>query len=175
MKINLKISLLSICTIFMQSCGVLSFSDYVELPGIHSFSVQDFTAGSADIDDDTRQRLASLLREYIARNTNLAQVNEYGDICYAGNIISLKSSTDDQPEYSYSNNSSNRNSSQETLTIVVEVSYTNNNSEAKSFQNKIFSAKSDILGGKDPKSKESIGQVLEKLVRDIYEQTLNTW
>lgn len=174
MKISLKISLLFICVMLMQSCGVLSFSDYAELPGIHSFSVQDFTAGSADIEDHTRQRLAKLLREYIARNTRLTQVNDHGDICYAGNIISIKCDTDDQPEYGYSIN--NRSNNQlTTLTIVAEVSYTNNNSETKSFQNRIFSAKSHILSGKDPKSKESIEQVLEKLVRDIYEQTLNTW
>ena len=175
MKISLRISLLFICAMLMQSCGVLSFSDYIELPGIHSFSVQDFTAGSADIEDHTRQRLAQLLREYIVRNTRLTQVNDYGDICYAGNIISIKCDTDDQQEYGYSSSNNRSNNRLTTLTIVATVSCTNNNSGAKSFQNRIFSAKSYILNGKDPKSKESIEQVLEKLVRDIYEQTLNTW
>src|SRR5688572_18077018 len=78
--------LMLMCPVFISGCGAYSFTGTNLSPDIKTFSVLNFTMGTAGGPSDLPQRLTEDLKEYFQRNTSLISQPGGGDLVLEGSI-----------------------------------------------------------------------------------------
>ena len=172
---GLVVLMITLLTALVQSCGVYSFTGAALPPSIKSISIQNFYNDTGNGPPDLSQIFTENLRDYYLKNTNLAVVNEEGDLQLEGSIIGYNL-TPVAPTASNDPNTPDRAGLQR-LTITVRVEYINTQDESQSFS-KNFSFYEDYnpevtdLISEEPRL---ISIIFETIIFDIFTNTVANW
>ncbi|MCF0049972.1 LPS assembly lipoprotein LptE [Dyadobacter chenwenxiniae] len=156
------------CSIFMSGCGVYSFTGTNLSPDIKTFSVLNFTMGTAGGPSDLPQRLTEELKEYFQRNTSLISQPGGGDLILEGSItgydvLAAAPTANDQAGL-------NR------LNVTVQVRYTNAKDETKNFDQS-FTYYADFPQDQTLNQNEArlLPTIRENLVQQIFNKSAADW
>ena len=156
------------CSIFMSGCGVYSFTGTNLSPDIKTFSVLNFTMGTAGGPSDLPQRLTEELKEYFQRNTSLVSQPGGGDLLLEGSItgydvLAAAPTANDQAGL-------NR------LNVTVQVRYTNAKDETKNFDQS-FTYYADFPQDQTLNQNEArlLPTIRENLVQQIFNKSAADW
>ncbi|WP_243517829.1 MULTISPECIES: LPS assembly lipoprotein LptE [unclassified Candidatus Cardinium] len=161
--------------LWLNSCGLFTFSGVALSPDIKTFSVKSFYTEVSEGPTDMTQKLTEKLESKILRMTTLTKEEKDGDIQYEGVIKSFAYrtafSTKDKGDYSSGDNNPKE---VQRLTITIEVSYLNPADEDSSFKKKQFSASADIFSNENQLEKEPllIEEIFCQLVDDICNKSI---
>ena len=156
------------CALFLSSCGVYSFTGTNLSPDIKTFSVLNFTMGTAGGPPDLPQRLTGELKEYFQRNTSLLSQPGGGDLVLEGSItgydvLAAAPTANDQAGL-------NR------LNVTVQVRYTNAKDETKNFDQS-FTYYADFPQDQTLNQNEArlLPVIRENLVQQIFNKSAADW
>jgi hypothetical protein len=169
---NIKKWILLLCflhgSVFISSCGVYSFTGTNLSPDIKTFSVLNFTMGTAGGPSDLPQRLTEDLKEYFQRNTSLTSQPGGGDLVLEGSItgydvLAAAPTANDQAGL-------NR------LNVTVQVRYTNAKDETKNFDQS-FTYYADFPQDQTLNQNEArlLPTIRENLVQQIFNKSAADW
>ncbi len=167
----------SICFVvtllWLQGCGVFTFSGVALPPDINTFSIQQFYTEVSDGPTDMPSKLTEALESKILRMTPLIREEKDGDIQYEAVIKSFAYTT----TFTTKTDDENNPKEVQRLTITIEVSYLNRSDEASSFNKKQFSASADMISTENKSEKEPIliEEIFTKLVDDICNKSIDNW
>ncbi|WP_223860817.1 LPS assembly lipoprotein LptE [Spirosoma validum] len=155
-------------SLFIQSCGVYSFTGTTLSPDIKTVTVNNFVLATAGGPANLPLTLNEKLKEYYQRYTSLKVIPANGDMLLEGNItgydlIAVAPTAQDQAAV-------NR------LQITVLVRYYNNKDESKNFEQS-FSFYKDFPQAQTLSQNESrlVPQILDQIVLDIFNKTAADW
>ncbi|WP_020600121.1 LPS assembly lipoprotein LptE [Spirosoma panaciterrae] len=155
-------------SLFIQSCGVYSFTGSTLSPDIKTVTVNNFVLATAGGPANLPLTFNEKLKEYYQRYTNLKVVPANGDIVLEGNItgydlLAVAPTAQDQAGV-------NR------LQITVLVRFYNNKDESKNFEQS-FSFYQDFPQGQTLSQNESrlVPKILDQIVLDIFNKTAADW
>ncbi len=161
---------LFILSIGVNSCKIsYSFSGTNISPEVKTFSVEDFPNRAQLYIPNLSETFVDKLKEKILSQTNLIQVtNKQGDINFSGAIT----------DYTIRPNavSGNETAATNRLTITINVKYTNNKDHKQDWE-KSFSNYADYNANQDISQveEELINEVLDKIIQDIYNNSIASW
>lgn len=160
--------LILICPVFMSGCGVYSFTGTNLSPDIKTFSVLNFTMGTAGGPSDLPQRLTEDLKEYFQRNTSLISQPGGGDLVLEGSITGY----DVTPAAPTANDQAGLNR----LNVTVQVRYTNAKDETKNFDQS-FTYYADFPQDQTLNQNEArlLPTIRENLVQQIFNKSAADW
>jgi len=155
-----------------SSCGVYSFSG-VSISA-RNISIAEFYNNTDLGPANLGQTFTNRLRDYMLQNTNLAIVQESGELQMEGIITDYKIT---QVAPTVSNNPNQFDASaQSQLTISVRVTYTNTKDDTMSFENKSFSFPQNVDNDNpDAISEAVINKVLDQIILDIFNASVANW
>jgi hypothetical protein len=155
-------------SVFISGCGVYSFTGTNLSPDIKSFSVLNFTMGTAGGPSDLPQRLTEELKEYFQRNTSLISQPGGGDLVLEGSItgydvLAAAPTANDQAGL-------NR------LNVTVQVRYTNAKDETKNFDQS-FTYYADFPQDQTLNQNEArlLPTIRENIVQQIFNKSAADW
>ena len=171
----LKLNLILLLAILMNSCGAYSFTGASLPPSIKTISIQNFYNDAGSGPPDITQVLTENMRDYYLKNTNLGVVTADGDLQLEGSIVGYQLT----PVAPTSSNDPNRpdRAGLQRLTITVRVEYVNTQDETMSFS-KNFSHFADYnpeitdLISEEPRL---ISEIFEVVIFDIFSNTVANW
>ncbi|WP_308420196.1 LptE family protein [Dyadobacter sediminis] len=156
------------CTVFISGCGVYSFTGTSLSPDIKTFSVLNFTTGTAGGPADLPLRLTEELKEYFQRNTSLISQPGGGDLILEGSItgydvLAAAPTANDQAGL-------NR------LNVTVQVRFTNAKDETKNFDQS-FTYYADFPQDQTLNQNEArlLPTIRENLVQQIFNKSAADW
>ena len=164
MKKTLLISLVFV----ISSCGFYSFTGASIQNDIKTFSVDYFNNKSNNINPSLSSVFTETLKEHIASQTSLAQIENNGDVTFNGEIISYSI----KPISIQSNEIARQNR----LTIKVKVEF-ENKSENKLNFNSNFSRYKDFPANEDLSQVEEtyMQEICKELAEDIFNKSFVNW
>jgi hypothetical protein len=156
---------------FLQGCGIYSFSGTSLPPKAKTISL-DFQSKVALGPPDLVEKFQQQLGDELVQRTPLKRVYTKGDLQLEGDIRQFKYTSmaptkkEDRNEVSI-----------DRLTIEVQMSYINLYNEKASFSKKIFSKYADTSAYKSRTDEEPrlIEEIITKLVKDIFNETVASW
>ena len=155
-------------SLFIQSCGVYSFTGTTLSPDIKTVTVNNFTLATAGGPANLPLTFNEKLKEYYQRYTNLKVIPNNGDMLLEGNItgydlLAVAPTAQDQAGV-------NR------LQITVLARFYNNKDESKNFEQS-FSFYQDFPQGQTLSQNESrlVPKILDQIVLDIFNKTAADW
>ncbi|WP_374754343.1 LPS assembly lipoprotein LptE [Dyadobacter crusticola] len=153
---------------FLSGCGVYSFTGTNLSPDIKTFSVLNFTMGTAGGPSDLPQRLTEDLKEYFQRNTSLTSQPGGGDLILEGSITGY----DVLPAAPTANDQAGLNR----LNVTVQVRYTNAKDETKNFDQS-FTYYADFPQDQTLNQNEArlLPTIRENLVQQIFNKSAADW
>ena len=156
------------CSIFMSGCGVYSFTGTNLSPDIKTFSVLNFTMGTAGGPSDLPQRLTEELKEYFQRNTSLVSQPGGGDLLLEGSITSY--------DVLAAAPTANDQAGLNRLNVTVQVRYTNAKDETKNFDQS-FTYYADFPQDQTLNQNEArlLPTIRENLVQQIFNKSAADW
>jgi hypothetical protein len=121
------------------------------------------------------QTFTNQLKNYFIQNSNVAVVQEEGELQLEGEIADFRVSPI-APTGGGDPNDINRASSTR-LTITVKVSYVNTQDETMNFRDKTFSFYKDFPNDQNLTDVEELytRQIFERIVNDIFNATVANW
>lgn len=154
---------------FAPSCKInYSFTGTNLSPLVKTFSVYYFPNRARLINPTLSQTLTEELRDKLQRQTSLNEMTEGGDLEFEGQITGyelrpMSIQKDDQ-------------SAQTRLTVTLKLKYTNNKVPEDDFE-KTFSAYEDFDTSQPISAVEDelVAAIVEKLIEDIFNQTIANW
>lgn len=156
------------CSLFIESCGVYSFTGTTLSPDLKSITVGNFTLATAGGPANLALNLNERLKEYYQRYTNLKVIPNNGDLSLEGTItnydlLAVAPTASDQAGL-------NR------LQVTVLVRFVNNKDETKNFEQS-FSFYQDFPQNQTLTQNESrlVPKILDQLVLDIFNKTAADW
>ncbi|MEZ0611266.1 LPS assembly lipoprotein LptE [Fibrella sp. WM1] len=156
------------CALYIQSCGVYSFSGTTLSPDIKSVTVNNFTLQTAGGPANLPLTLTEKLKEYYQRYTSLKVLPTGGDMALEGTItgydlIPVAPTASDQAGL-------NR------LQITIQVRFTNTKDDTKSFD-QAFSFYKDFPQNQTLSQNEGrlVPEILDQLVLDVFNKTAADW
>ena len=161
--------------LFLQGCGIYSFSSGIPLPSaLKTFSLQihaDVALGPSDLAEKFQQQLSNTLLQ----RTALQEVHTAGNVHIEGIIkqfeyVAVAPTQGERAEQDIE-------ADIERLTIEIELNYNNPYQEGTSFSKKKFVQHADMIVNTDRNSEEPrlIEEVFTKLVEDILSATVENW
>lgn len=169
MKKNILIALLSPAAfLFVEGCGVYSFTGASVSPDVKSVSIQYFPNNAAIVQPALSQQFTEKLKEKFISQTSLALVENSGDLQFEGAITGY----DAAPTAIQGNEAAALNR----LTIRVNVKFTNTKDEKQNFET-TFSRFADYDSKLTLSSveQELISQINVQLVDDIFNKAVVNW
>ncbi|WP_025763880.1 LPS assembly lipoprotein LptE [Dyadobacter tibetensis] len=150
------------------SCGVYSFTGTSLSPDIKTFTIINFTMGTAGGPADLPLRLTEQLKEYYQKNTSLTQLPTGGDLIIEGSIISY----DVVPAAPTANDQAGLNR----LNVTAQVRFTNALDETKNFDQS-FTYYADFPQDQTLNQNEArlLPTILENLVQQIFNKSAADW
>ena len=173
-KISLRNNLYVFTLLWLQSCGIFTFSGIMLSPDLQTFSIQEFYTEVSDGPLDAYKTITTELENRILRETPLRRESQNGDLQYEGTMKSFVYTS----VFSAEGNKKDTLQEVQRLTITVEVSYVNRLSEEVSFKKKLFSASKDLNADADKESKEKelVKEIIREIVDHIFSQSIdNNW
>ena len=173
MNNSTKLFTLIILTLFINKCGVYSFTGASIPEGTETFQVNYFVnvAGNrpgSTVEPGLDQEFTIALQDLILNQTNLNLVTNNGDLVYDGEII--------QYSITPTTSTSNNTAAQNRLTMRVNVRYTNKLKEEDSFEQGFsffydFDANQQLYDIKTAANKD----LFERITLDIFNASLAKW
>ena len=167
---NLKIKIIAILTLLtLVSCNVnYNFTGTSKIKA-KTFQVNYFTNNAEIVEVGIERTFTQKLQNTILNQTNLNLVTSGGDLLYEGEIV----------EYRITPMSANASqlSSQNRMTITINVRYTSKNSEEDNFE-KRFSFYHDYSANELPSPKlinEALEDIYGRITQDIFNESLAKW
>ncbi len=168
MKYIITSLLIVYCSLFIESCGVYSFSGTTLSPDLKTITITNFTLATAGGPANLTLQLNEKLKEYYQRYTSLKIVPANGDLILEGSItgydlLAVAPTASDQAGI-------NR------LQVSVQARFVNNKDETKSFEQG-FSFYQDFPQNQTLTQNESrlIPKILDQIVLDIFTKTAADW
>jgi hypothetical protein len=154
--------------LFMEGCGVYSFTGASIPPEAKTISIAYFVNNATLVEPTLSQTLTDALRSRFQSQTNLSLVDENGDLQLEGIITDYST----KPVAIQGNQTAALNQ----LTISIEVKYTNTFDHTKDFDTKFsrfeqYPSESDLNSVKD----QLIADISEALVDDIFNKSVVNW
>ncbi len=155
-------------TLFSSSCGVYSFTGTSLSPDIKTFSVVNFTMGTAGGPADLPRQLTEQLKEYFQKNTSLSQLPVGGDLIIEGSIVGY----DVLPAAPTANDQAGLNR----LNVSAQVRFSNALDETKNFDQS-FTYYADFPQDQTLNQNEArlLPTILENLVQQIFNKSAADW
>ena len=152
----------------MSSCGIYSFSGTSLSSEYKTFSITNFTMGTAGGPANLPLTLNEKLKEYFQRNTSLTLVQSGGDLHFEGSVVGY----DVVPVAPTANDQAGFNR----LTVTVQVRFSNNRDESKSFDQS-FNFYADFPQSQTLNQNESrlLPPILDQIVQDIFNKSAADW
>ena len=166
---KLKIKIITILTLFLLvSCNVkYNFTGTGKI-NAKTFQVNYFQNNAEIVEVGIERTFTQKLQNTIQNQTNLDLVSSGGDLLYEGEIV----------EYRITPMASNANqqSSQNRMTITINVRYSSKNSEDDNFE-KRFSFYHDYDANLLPSAvlNEALEIIYERITQDIFNESLAKW
>lgn len=166
---KLKIKIITILTLFLLvSCNVkYNFTGTGKI-NAKTFQVNYFQNNAEIVEVGIERTFTQKLQNTIQNQTNLDLVPSGGDLLYEGEIV----------EYRVTPMASNANqqSSQNRMTITINVRYSSKNSEDDNFE-KRFSFFHDYDANLLPSAvlNEALEIIYERITQDIFNESLAKW
>jgi len=166
---KLKIKIITILTLFLLvSCNVkYNFTGTGKI-NAKTFQVNYFQNNAEIVEVGIERTFTQKLQNTIQNQTNLDLVTSGGDLLYEGEIV----------EYRITPMASNANqqSSQNRMTITINVRYSSKNSEDDNFE-KRFSFYHDYDANLLPSAvlNEALEIIYERITQDIFNESLAKW
>ncbi|MCE6990234.1 LptE family protein [Dyadobacter sp. CY323] len=156
------------CSVFISGCGVYSFTGTNLSPDIKTFSVLNFTMGTAGGPSDLPQRLTEDLKEYFQRNTSLISQPGGGDLVIEGSIVGY--------DVLAAAPTANDQAGLNRLNVSVQVRYTNAKDETKNFDQS-FTYYADFPQDQTLNQNEArlLPTIRENLVQQIFNKSAADW
>jgi hypothetical protein len=155
-------------TFFISSCGIYSFSGTNLSPDLKTFSVINFSMGTAGGPANLPQRLTEQLKEYFQKNTSLTILPSGGDLILEGSItgydvLAAAPTANDQAGL-------NR------LNVTVQVRFTNAKDETKNFDQS-FTYYADFPQDQtlDQNEARLLPTIQENLIQQIFNKSAADW
>ncbi|CAG5002959.1 hypothetical protein DYBT9275_03011 [Dyadobacter sp. CECT 9275] len=155
-------------SVLLYGCGVYSFTGTSLSPDIKTFTVLNFTMGTAGGPSDLPQRLTEQVKEYFQKNTSLTQLPSGGDLLLEGSItgydvVAAAPTASDQAGL-------NR------LNVTVQVRFTNAKDETKNFDQS-FTYYADFPQDQTLNQNEArlLPTIQENLVQQIFNKSAADW
>jgi hypothetical protein len=164
--INFLIALITLIT--FSSCSVYNFTGTGKIDA-KSFQVNYFQNNSPLIEPGIERVFTQRLQNLIQNQTNLNLTNTNGDLVYEGEIVDYRISP--------MTATADQRTSQNRLSITVNVRFTNKNKEADNFEKK-FSFYNDYDGANQlvgAKLTENLEIIFERITQDIFNESLAKW
>jgi hypothetical protein len=164
--INFLIALITLIT--FSSCSVYNFTGTGKIDA-KSFQVNYFQNNSPLIEPGIERVFTQRLQNLIQNQTNLNLTNTNGDLVYEGEIVDYRISP--------MTATADQRTSQNRLSITVNVRFTNKNKEADNFEKK-FSFYNDYDGANQlvgAKLTENLDIIFERITQDIFNESLAKW
>lgn len=151
-----------------SSCGVYSFSGTNLSPDLKTFSVANFTMGTAGGPANLPQKLTEQLKEYFQKNTDLKILPSGGDLLLEGSIVGY----DVTPAATSANDQASLNR----LNVTVQVRFTNSKDETKNFDQS-FTYYADFPQDQTLDQNESrlLPTIQENLIQQIFNKSAADW
>lgn len=168
-NMNLKYKIVTILTLFfLVSCNVkYNFTGTGKI-NAKTFQVNYFQNNAEIVEVGIERTFTQKLQNTIQNQTNLDLVSSGGDLLYEGEIV----------EYRITPMASNANqqSSQNRMTITINVRYSSKNSEDDNFE-KRFSFFHDYDANLLPSAvlNEALEIIYERITLDIFNESLAKW
>ena len=153
---------------FISSCGVYSFSGTNLSPDLKTFSVINFTMGTAGGPANLPQRLTEQLKEYFQKNTNLNILPSGGDLIIEGSITGY--------DVLAAAPTANDRAGLNRLNVTVQVRFTNAKDETKNFDQS-FTYYADFPQDQTLNQNEArlLPTIQENLVQQIFNKSAADW
>jgi Lipopolysaccharide-assembly len=152
----------------LNSCKVYSFTGTTLSKDIKTFTIQNFTMGTAGGPQNLSLKFNEKLKEYYQRNTDLKYKTSDGDLYLEGSIVAY--------ELSPVSTTSSDKAASNRLTITMEVRFINKLNEEENFE-KEFSFYQDFSQEQSLSQAEPnlVPKILDQLVLIIFNATAATW
>ena len=165
-----KINYIFACLILItfSSCSVYNFTGTGKIDA-KSFQVNYFQNNAPLIEPGIERIFTQRLQNLIQNQTNLNLTNSNGDLVYEGEIVEYRISP--------MTATADQRSSQNRLSITVNVRFTNKNKETDNFE-KRFSFYNDYDGANQlvgAKLTENLDIIFERITQDIFNESLAKW
>ena len=165
-KINFIITLFIL--IAFSSCSIYNFTGTGKIDA-KSFQVNYFQNNAPLIEPGIERIFTQRLQNLIQNQTNLNLTSSNGDLVYEGEIVDYRISP--------MTATADQRTSQNRLSITVNVRFTNKNKETDNFE-KRFSFYNDYDGANQlvgAKLTENLDIIFERITQDIFNESLAKW
>ena len=165
-KINFIITLFIL--IAFSSCSIYNFTGTGKIDA-KSFQVNYFQNNAPLIEPGIERIFTQRLQNLIQNQTNLNLTSSNGDLVYEGEIVDYRISP--------MTATADQRTSQNRLSITVNVRFTNKNKEADNFEKK-YSFYNDYDGANQlvgAKLSENLDIIFERITQDIFNESLAKW
>jgi len=165
-KINFTIAFIILIT--FSSCSVYNFTGTGKIDA-KSFQVNYFQNNASLIEPGIERIFTQRLQNLIQNQTNLNLTNTNGDLVYEGEIVDYRVSP--------MTATADQRTSQNRLSITVNIRFTNKNKEIDNFE-KRFSFYNDYDGANQlvgAKLTENLDIIFERITQDIFNESLAKW
>ena len=154
--------------IVLSACKIgYSFTGANIAPDVKTISVEYFPNHAMLVNPNLSQSFTESLKDKFVNQTSLELVKEDGDLQFAGEIITYKTT----PAAIQGDLAS-----QTRLTIAIKVSYINTKDSEQDFD-KTFSGYTDFPSDKslDEVEDEAVLEITEKIISDIFNASVSNW
>ena len=157
----------------VTSCGIYSFSGVSIGPDVKTFQVDYFMNNAPLVNPTLSNTFTIALQDILQNRTRCNLVNEGGDLVFEGEITRY-----DQTSIAPTIGTDGTvTASKVRLTIAVKVRFYNNKDETQNFD-KTFSQFDDMEGTETlngTQEQELVDRIIERLVTDIFNQSVAQW
>lgn len=153
---------------FISGCGIYSFTGTSLSPDIKTFTVINFTMGTAGGPTNLPQKLTEQLKEYFQKNTSLTQLPNGGDLILEGSITGY--------EVTAAAPTANDQAGLNRLNMTVQVRFTNGLDETKNFDQS-FSYYADFPQDQTLNQNEArlLPTLLDNIVQQVFNKSAADW
>jgi hypothetical protein len=154
--------------VLMSGCRIYSFTGTSLSPDIKTFTVVNFTMGTAGGPTNLPQKLTEQLKEYFQKNTSLTQLPNGGDLILEGSITGY--------EVTAAAPTANDQAGLNRLNMTVQVRFTNGQDETKNFDQS-FSYYADFPQDQTLNQNEArlLPTLLDNIVQQVFNKSAADW
>lgn len=166
-KLNFLVVIISL--LFIQGCGVYSFTGTTLDPNIKTVQIDYFPNNAVLVEPTLSTLFTVALQDRFLSQTNLELVKSNGNLQFEGEITGYKISP--------MSATAEQTAAQNRLTITVNVRFYNNIVEDDNFE-RTFSFYSDFAGDANLSGSlltEAYDEILDRLTQDIFNASVAKW
>ena len=164
----LKINILFLLVIILNSCGIYSFSGASIPPEAKTVSVDYFTNNARVFNPTLSQEITEKLQDRLLSQTSLNLTESNGDLSFKGEITGYKVTPVSLVK--------NETAAYNRLTITAKVEFINIYDEKANFEQS-FSRYSDFESSKNLNAAEPelVPEIIELIIEDIFNKAVVNW